>query len=71
MFYCTRLPRFQEQIQQEEKYIRNSDGMDGVSVRSNACNQSQLSIRHQSALVPIPQKRSRGRQARSKEIKPK
>ena len=71
MFYCTRLPRFQEQIQQEEKYIRNRDGKDSVSVRSNACNQSRLSVRRQSTPVPISQKRSRGRPAWSKEIKPK
>ena len=56
MFYCIRLPGFQKQIQQEEKYIRNSDGKDSVNVRSDACNQSQLSVWHQSAPVPIPRK---------------
>ena len=61
MFYCTRLQRFQEQIQQEEKDIWDSDSKDSVSVRSNASNQSEISIRSQSTLVPLPQKRSRGR----------
>ena len=71
MFYCTRLQRFQGQIQQEEKDIWNSDGEDSASVRRNACNQSQLSVRPQSTPVPLPQIRSRGRPAKSDEIKPK
>ena len=71
MFYCTILQRFQEQIQQEEKDIWDSDSKDSVSVRSNACNQSEISIQSQSTPVPLPQKRSRGRPAKSDEIKPK
>ena len=71
MFYCTRLQGFQEQIQQEEKDICNSDGEDSVSVRSNASNQSELSVRPQSTTVPFTQKRSRGRPVKSDRIKPK
>ena len=71
MFYCTRLQRFQEQIQQEEKDIWDSDSKDSVSVRSNASNQSEISIRSQSTPVPLPQKRSRWRPAKSEAIKPK
>ena len=71
MFYCTILQRFQDQIQQEQKDIWNSDGEDSVSLKSNASNESELSIWHQSTPVPLPQIRSRENPTDSDEVKPK
>ena len=59
MFYCTRLQQFQEQIQHEKKDIWNSDIKDSLNVRSNASNQSKLSVPTQSTPAPLPQKQSR------------
>ena len=58
LFYCFdfRILRFQEQIQQEERDIRNRDGEDSVSVRSNAYNPSELSVRPQSTPAPLLKK---------------
>ena len=61
MFYCARLQRFQEQIQQEEQDIWNSDGEDSVNMRNNTWNQSELYVPPQSTPLPLSQKRSRGR----------
>ena len=71
MFYCTILQRFQDQIQQEQKDVWNSDGEDSVSVKSNASNESELSVRHQSTPVPLPQIRSKENPTDSDEVKPK
>ena len=69
MFYCTRLQRFQVQIQQEEKDIWNSDGEDSVNMRNNTWNQSELSVPPQSTPVPLSQKRSRGRPTKLDELR--
>ena len=69
MFYCTRLQRFQEQIQQEEKDIWNSDGEDSVNMRNNTSNQPELSVPPQSTSVPLSQKGSRGRPTKLDELR--
>ena len=45
MFYCTRLRRFQEQIQQKQKDLWNSGDEYSVGGKSNASSQSELSVK--------------------------
>ena len=57
MFYCTRLRRFQEQIQQKQKDLWNSGDEYSVGGKSNASSQSK--------------DQGEGRRVKSDKIKPK